>query len=371
MKKSYQFLKGSIFDAPFMQTRIKSHSMTFLEKLLGFFLGPAGVIVFYAAIVNLRELYYTSVVPVDNLFGLGTYLTITSISSVVGIASGLGVSWMMERTVCKAGRVRPYLLMAQLLLITSGVALFACPFANGSTAQLIWLAVFNILYLGVGTNVYAIRFNKIPLATRNLNDRASVTTVYNAADNIISGVIVGMLISSVIYYRVLVHDTTGANWRMLIYIFAAIALPLALIEYFFTRERVTEENLAAEVNLEGKVETIPLKTQLKALFSNKYYVLALVMTVFGTLATHLAGTNCRTNYCQWVLGATAENNLQMIYMAVAMAPMGFGVFLIFPMVKRFGATVRIQKCVMIKRDFSLLRPSLPFSHLFLLSLLNT
>ena len=334
MKKDIQFLKGGLFDKPFMQSRIKSHSMTFVEKLLGYFLGPAGVIVFYAAIMNLRELYYTSVVPVDNLFGTGTYLLITTISSIIGVASGLAISWVMERTVCKAGRLRPYLLMSEILMTVSGVALFACPFSNGSAGQLVWLYIFNILYVGIATNVYGIRYNKMALGTRNLSDRATVTTVYTASDSIISGVIVGFVVSSILYYRILANDVTGNNWRMLIYILAIPAIPLSIVEYYFTRERVTEENIEKK---DGEIETIPLLQQLKDLFTNKYYILSLIMTIISLIAVYLAGTNCRTNYCQWVLGANAENNLQMMYMAVALAPMGFGIALIFPLVKRFGA----------------------------------
>lgn len=359
MKKDIQLLKGGIFDKPFMQSRIKTHSMTFMEKLLGYFLGPSGVIIFAAAITQLRELYYTSVVPIDNIFGTGTYLVITTIASIVGVASGLLISWMMEHTYCKSGRVRPYLFLSELLMILSGVGLFVCPFATGSMGQLIWLGVTNVLYLGVASNCYAIRYNKIPLGTRNLSDRASLTTIYNAADNIISGLIVGLLISSVLYYQLLVNDTTGENWRMIINVCAVLAVPLTLLEYWYTRERVTEENMDAMKKSDGSHEQVPIGKQLKILLTNKYYLLALAITVAGIVCTYLAGTNCRTNYCQWVLGANAENNLQMIYMAVAMAPMGFGVLLIFPLVKRFGARMVVLVGSLITAVFGFICMAVP------------
>ena len=64
--KEVKFLQRGLFEKPFMQTRIKTHSMTLHEKLLGFLLGPCGVMVLYAMISQLRELYYTSVVPIDS-----------------------------------------------------------------------------------------------------------------------------------------------------------------------------------------------------------------------------------------------------------------------------------------------------------------
>lgn len=337
MKKDVQFLSKGLFASPLMQSRIKTHSMTFKEKALGFFVGPAGIIVYAAVITNLKELFYTSVVPIDNLFGTGTYLAITTISSLIGLAVGVLMGWVIDHTVSPAGKIRPYILIASIVMLLSGVGLFSCPFAQGSTGQLVWLFVFNILYSGLGINMFAIRFNKIALSTRNLRDRSSVTTIYTAADNIISGVIVGMLISSILYYRMLANDITGNNWRMMVNITAIIAIPLMFVEYFYTRERVTEENLDTNRKSNGEVTRTPIKEQMKALVSNKYWLLSQVIILVGMITVQMQGTNIRTNYCQWVLGATAENNLQIMYMAIAMAPMGVGIALIFPLVKKLGA----------------------------------
>ena len=40
MKK--QFLKNSIFEKPFMNSRIKTEEMTMKEKILGYLVGPFG-----------------------------------------------------------------------------------------------------------------------------------------------------------------------------------------------------------------------------------------------------------------------------------------------------------------------------------------
>ena len=93
----------------------------------------------------------------------------------------------------------------------------------------------------------------------------------------------------------------------------------------------------------GELTSVPVKEQMKALLTNKYWILAQIITLVGLVTTQMQGTNIRTNYCQWVLGANAENTLQIMYMAVALAPMGFGIALIFPLVKKLGA----RKLVMI------------------------
>lgn len=105
----------------------------------------------------------------------------------------------------------------------------------------------------------------------------------------------------------------------------------------YTRERVTEENMDTNRKSDGEVARTPIKEQMKDLVSNKYWLLSQVIILVGMITVQMQGTNIRTNYCQWVLGANAENNLQIMYMAVAMAPMGFGIALIFPLVKKLGA----------------------------------
>lgn len=203
--------------------------------------------------------------------------------------------------------------------------------------MLVWLFVTNVVYNGIALTMWNLRTNLISLVTRNQKDRTSITTMYYGVSYIIPGLFGGFIVSSILYYRMLANDTTGENWRRLILIFALVAVPLFIIEYFFTRERITEENRIMNKTKEGEIVTIPVWQQLKILFTDKYYVLALIMSLLGTAGTNLQGINTRTNFCQWVLGATAENNIQMMYLAIAMAPMGFGIFLIHPLAKKMGA----------------------------------
>jgi len=62
-------------------------------------------------------------------------------------------------------------------------------------------------------------------------------------------------------------------------ILSVIAIPLLLLEYFYTRERITED-VTQEYGDENK---IPLKEQMKALFTNKYYVLLTIIVTVGSI----------------------------------------------------------------------------------------
>lgn len=335
--KDHEFLKGGLFDKDFMQTKIRTFAMTGKEKFLGYFLGPCGVVMLAAAVNDLKELYFTSVMPVDQLFGSGTYLSITTTAAVVAVITGLLLAYVVEHTNSKAGRIRPYILIGSVLMIICGWAIFNCPFEKGSSAHLIWLWASNILYTAFAIVCWNVRYQKLGLSSRNIREREQVTTFYSLTETLITGVLMGFLIGSILYYSILAKDMTGRSWSLVVNIFVIIAIPLMFVEYYFTRERVTEDNRDTLMNKEGEVEKFPLGYQLKALLTNKYYLISLILIIINLATQQLQGTNIRTNYCQWVLGANEQNQLQTLYMAIGMSPMGFGIPIAYAIMRKIGA----------------------------------
>lgn len=72
-----------------------------------------------------------------------------------------------------------------------------------------------------------------------------------------------MMVSMVVLPMWLENDISG--YPLLMIILSVIAIPLLLLEYFYTRERITED-VTQEYGDENK---IPLKEQMKALFTNQ------------------------------------------------------------------------------------------------------
>ena len=334
-----QFLKNGLFDKPFMQTKIKTHSVSNLERYLGYALGPGFVLVYTTMVASLRELYYTSVLPIDNLFGSGTYMSIQTASSIIGVLMGLVINYITENTVAKAGRFRPYVLIGTILLCLTGVGMFWTPFADDSTGTLIWLWITNIVYLGVATILFHQRYNAISVSTRSVNDRNAITALRTSMDSMIPGMFVALLVMGWLYYAYLVNDMTGNMWRLFIVVPAVVAIPAAFVEYFFTRERITEENRSMTASAQKQEEKIPLMTQIKYLLTNKYSVMSLIVALAFLLISYLQGHNSRALFSQWILGATDENGLAMIYLMVAMQPMFLGLFIVPALARRFGSRI--------------------------------
>lgn len=118
MKK--QFMKNSVFEKPFMNSKITTEEMTMKEKILGFLVGPFGMLALQAVVNQLAELYYTEIFYIDQIFGVGTYLVMSWVTKIVSILSGLLVAYIVERSISSQGKIRPFVLIGQLLCAFSG-----------------------------------------------------------------------------------------------------------------------------------------------------------------------------------------------------------------------------------------------------------
>lgn len=332
-----KFLSKGLFEKDFMQTKVKTYSMSFAERLFGYGLGPGFVLVYTTMVSSLREMFYMSVLPIDKLYGANSYMTLQTTASIIGVITGLIINYVTERTVSRAGRFRPYMLIGTILMAVTGVGMFYSPFQHGSTAELVWLYVTNIIYLGIATILFNQRYNLLSVSSRNLKDRNFATAVSSTLASMIPGVFVALLVMGWLYYAFLANDTVGTYWRIFILIPAVIAIPAAILEYFFTRERITEENRKMNAEKEQTGASIPLLQQMKYLLTNKYYWIAMLLGFAVTMSTYLQGTNSRTYFTQWILGANETNGLAMIYLMVSMQPMAIGAIVVPILTRKFGA----------------------------------
>ncbi len=51
-----EYLKGSVFDRDFMQTKVTSNRVTAKERLFGYIIGPGMVYMYYCVVLGLKEL---------------------------------------------------------------------------------------------------------------------------------------------------------------------------------------------------------------------------------------------------------------------------------------------------------------------------
>ena len=106
-----------------------------------------------------------------------------------------------------------------------------------------------------------------------------------------------------------------------------LALPLTLLEYYFTRERVTEEAQNA-----GE-PTVSFGAQLKAIFTDKYMLLIYAYFLIYTTGSTIKNISL-VYFCNYVLGTYNDGVTQTMISVIGGIPMGIGIFAVWPLAKK-------------------------------------
>ncbi len=339
-----QFLKKGLFELPLMRSRVKTASMSWKEKILGYLVGPFGTLALIAVINTLGELYYTEIFYIDQIFGVGTYLVMSWVTQAIGVIMGLVVAYIVERTVSSQGRIRPYVLIGSLICAVAGLCKFLIP-DMPDAAKLVWVYFFNILYNCIGLALFNLKTQLQSLCTRNYKDRMQVNLIVQISAYLLVGVAINMLVGSVLYYTML-HNFPARNWILLVAVISILSVPLAFVHYYYTKERITLEDLVVkeQKNKSGEAKRVVEETtqdkltvwqQIKCLFNSKFYIMAFLIVMITNMGNSLVGANLSTNFCTVILGATAENNYNLIYTIASGLPLGLGILLVYPLCRKF------------------------------------
>ena len=107
---------------------------------------------------------------------------------------------------------------------------------------------------------------------------ARSSSVFNQISTIMmSGIIVALIFPMLIMPQLGVDKS---KWIVTMSILSCIALPLTLVEYYFTKERITLEGG------EQKKDSVAMVTQLKGIFSDKYMIIILHISYFHRRLDH-------------------------------------------------------------------------------------
>lgn len=339
--KHNPLLSGGLFDKPFMDSRATTQTVSTKEWVLGHLIGPLGLIFVVNTIAALVEKFFTqqtgAMYGVDNVAMImkmgGVYEVVMTVAKILAMGTGLLNGWLIQHTQCRQGRMRPWYLIFGFISIIIGSLIFLFPGKTLGEAYWYYFFFLLICYHTIGSSYfYLFRDTICSLTSRSPKEKAFIQYIRKMSWTLISGIIIGMLLNMVALPMWLEKDITGYPKLMLI--LSAIAIPLLLLEYFYTRERITED-VTLEQSKPGE-ENIPLKQQLKALFSSKYYVILLILTTIGGILDNFKGGNVQYFYIKFLLGG-AENPLMYTFYTVITGSMtGIGAYIIYPMAKKFG-----------------------------------
>lgn len=319
--------KGTLLDCRALQSRVRSEEVKPAEKWLGYLLGPAGALLLNAVLATYLNVYYTDVLKLTHVWG-GAFLVIFPIvSKIIDAATNVVMGYIIDRTHTKEGKARPWLLLSAPLLTVTGILLFTVP-SGSETVQVIWVMVSYNLFYSLAYTIFNMSHNlMVPLSTRNITQRGSLSVFNQIATIMMSGILVALVFPMVIMPMVGVDQ---GKWITLMSALSILALPLTLLEYYFTKERVTLEERSA-----GIEKTVPFAQQLKAIFTDKYMLL-----IYAYFLIYTAGTSIKNislvYFCNYVLGSYNDGITQTMLSVIGGIPMGIGVFAVWPLAKKFG-----------------------------------
>ena len=319
-------MKNEMLSAKLFDSRIHSQNVTGKEKWLGYLLGPCGALLLNAVLATYLNVYYTDVLKLTTVWGGAFLVVFPLVSKIIDAITNVIMGYIIDRTKTKQGKARPWLLLSAPLVALTGILLFMVPNA-GETVQVIWVMLSYNLFYSFAYTIYNMSHNLMcPLSTRNTIQRGGLSVFNQISTIMMSGIIVALIFPMAVMPMLGVDQT---KWILVMSVLSILSLPLTLLEYYFTKERVTEEQSGTEE------KKLPFLAQLKIVLTDKYMLLMFVYFFIYTLGSSLKNIGL-VYYCNYVLGTYNDGVTQMMISVIGGIPMGIGIFAVWPLAKKFG-----------------------------------
>ena len=371
--------KNSFFETRLMRSKIKSRTVSlFPEAGLGYLLGPI-LALMGNGVINVWLIQYW-----DKVLGLGTWnplfeTLLPIISSIVIIAGNIMVGRLMERKPSLAGKARPLILIGIPFILVAMLLLFLVPFPGAASEEAaagsfeggllasIFIAVgYNLYYALAWPLYYTSHSALVNLSTRDSGKRGLLGTAIMAAQlgaAGVSGMFGGLLVdllgllpkyeylstnakgeivkvvtndlgeAGAAYNTVISRAEANQKWTILMIVMIVALILGCLLEYFFTRERITEENIknaeAASANGEEKAQPqkVSMSQQIKICIKDKYWWMIMIfwfLYQFGGMMKN----NGMSFFSQ---ALTQTNSVSSLINTVGAIPTALGMVIVWPL----------------------------------------
>lgn len=365
--------KKSFFNNPLLSSKIKSRSVKlFPEVALGYLVGPMFALISNGIVNTYLFQYYDKVLGLKSSALLFETL-LPIISSIVIIIGNLLIGKLINRKPTAAGKARPLILLGLPILAIALLLLFIVPMNYDAAGNPQAPSIWSLLMITIGYNLYyalAYPFYFTPhsalvnLSTRDGSARSLLATASNGAVLAAAGLsgMVGPILVDLIGLlpreagdgkdAVTVMEA-NSKWTILMIIMIVLLVIGCLFEYYFTRERITEESFAIQVNEDVKTAKEEKKTsmleQVKICVHDKYWWLIILFFFF-----YQFGGQLKNSDASWYAQAFSNNGSDISlagYISIAGSiPTALGMVVIWPLANRFGKS----NCIKVGAIFAFL-----------------
>ena len=337
--------KKSVFDNPVLSTKVKSANVKILpEALIGYLVGPfCGLLansLFGAYLVTyFQDVLFADVYEAGNY--VDTFLTIfPMVSAVLIVIGNLLAGQLIERTKTKAGKARPYILLSSVVLAVASVLMFINIEALGTIGKMVWLVIAYNLFYAVAFPLYNTANSAlVPVSTRNGKQRSWLASLVNMAT------LGGAGASSIVFPMIIGMLTDSTGYFILFLIIGIVTFVGCIAQYYFTRERVTEESIVHGLPSEESAASVKgpsMGKQAKALFTDKFFIIAIVFYLLYQFAGAIKNASMESYTYMWatITGvedtATAASGFMSVLGIVGAVPMAVAILFVSPLCNKFG-----------------------------------
>ena len=299
--------KASVFDR--LPSLIKKSNVTLIpEGAMGYLVGPTLALLANSVLSNYFNKYMTDVLNI-NSWASEFFKWLPVISVIFVVLGNIIVGRLMDKNTSRAGKARPLLLISVPISFLALLILFVIsPFAtdtintSGQAAALVCIAIgYNLWFAIAYPMYYTPHAALVNLSTRNSKDRTLLATLSNAtalAAMGLSTMIMPFFLSLLFVYQtenlpagavavnggeyytlndVPLYDAMASynHWKIFVIALVVITVIGALVEFMFTRERVTEESMQQGEASQPR-KALPVKKQARICFGDKFWVIMMV-----------------------------------------------------------------------------------------------
>ncbi len=373
--------KKGFFGSAFFKSQIRSANAKFWpEGVLGYFIGPTLALISNSFMTSYYNNYLRDILGFGTAGGFANaFFTWMPVISVVLIVAGnIIIGRLMDRFKTAAGRARPFIMIAIPLSILAFLFLFIfCPTPSAmvdEAGNLMYDAeTGNLLYnnpgaltmvlVAIGYNLwYAIAYpvyftshsSLVNLSTRNTSTRSLFATMSNACTLAAMGLVSMILpyLDGIMFYATLEGSDqvdqvkSYHNFEIFVIVIIVLVFVGAVIEFYFTRERITEESLNTAKIEENKKKTVGIGKQWAVCWRDRYWWIIILFYLFYQLGGMLKNVSLKT-YCYAMFANSEGYSIEYGGMMagtlniVGAIPTIIGMFICWPIARKIGKKLTI------------------------------
>ena len=336
----------SIWNKPLLNSRTDKQTVKLPEMIFGYFLGPLLVLSMTCVVATYYLTFYRTY---DDIVASGKFLVLLPLISVIPMAlSNIIVGIILGKTKTRQGKARPFILVAGPILLVSGIVMFIIPYFSMGF-RMAWMAITYNLFAALANPIYSnAHYLMVSLSTRDLDQRGKLSVVANipavAGNGLVSSILMPAVLGWIKAGEALGegYQVVQNRWQLVMGLFALAAFLGCTLEYFFTRERITEEDISEDL-AEPQGEIIPTARQLKAAASDRYWWIIMIFYMLYQAGTMFKGGYVFNIFCNdfftevHIFGQTlGPEGVQSLLALLSGFPLAAGMLFAWPVANRMG-----------------------------------